>query len=74
MSYNPTKEEQEASLYCIRNCIRIAPKGIFRQKRWHIDVSMDGINWHTSPESYEEKDLWKKYYEVCTYYWNKRDL
>lgn len=73
MSYNPTKEEEQASLYCIRKGIRVSPKGVFKQKVWHIDVSLDGTTWHTSPDTYTEEELWPKYYSVCMYYYNKRD-
>ena len=72
MSYTPTDEERAASLYCIRNCIRISPKGVYKKKEWHIDVSLDGQTWHTSPDTYTEDELWKKYYDVCNYYYQKR--
>ena len=73
MSYVPTEEERAASLYCIRNEIRISPKGIFKKKEWAIEVSLDqAVTWHTSPETYTEDELWQKYYSVCMYYYKKR--
>ena len=71
MAYMPTKEEQEAYMWCVRNNIRISPAS------GYIEVNLDGDpvkgKWHRSPERYEGDALWEKYYEICTYYYNKKN-
>ena len=73
-NYVATPEEIKAYVYCVRNGIRVSPKGTVSKTKWHIDVSLDGVTWHTSPQTYTEEELWPKYYSVCTYYYNKRKL
>lgn len=74
IGYIPTEEERKAQLWCIRNDVRVSPKGIFKDEdHWRLEVSLDGTTWHKSPEKYTQEDLWPKYYSVCTYYYNKRD-
>ena len=70
--YNPSNEERLWYKYCMDNDIRISPKGTSSGNRWHIDVSLDGIKWHTSPDTYDIEELWVKYYQVCKYYYNKK--
>ena len=71
-SYNYSEEEYEWYQYCVRNNIRVSPKGINGDAdHWKIDVSTDGTVWHTSPKKYNREEIWQAYFKVCQFYYNK---
>ena len=70
-NYNPTKEQNEAYLYCLRRNIKISPGGILGvPNRWTVDIFAKG-KWNKSPESYGPKEIWEVFYNYCLYYKNK---
>jgi hypothetical protein len=76
-SYLATPEENAAYKYCVKNNIRISPKGIQNDPdHWYIDIRMGpykrGEQSNVSPEAYDRKEIWNKYYEYCKYYYDKR--
>ena len=68
--YTPSEQETEAYIYCVRNNIRISPKGIDGDN-WHIEVYAGG-KWNQSKEQYGREEIWKEYYKCCLYYYDKR--
>lgn len=67
--YNPTDEEYEARLWCIRNKIYISPfaKG---PAEWYIDITLNGkIN--RSPHVYIKDMIWENIYKFYKYYYDK---
>ena len=74
-SYIPSKEETEAYIYCVRNNIRISPRGITRDpNHWHIEVCVSEGKWYRDASKYSREEIWGRYYEYCLYYYNKRQL
>ena len=70
-AYNPTKEEYDAYLYCVRNSIRISPGGTHIHNEWTIDVFAKG-KWNKSPKTFGPKEIWEVFYNYCKYYYDKR--
>ena len=71
--YVATDEEQLAYIHCVKNNIQVSPQGASGTlSHWKVAVCVDGTKWHVSPKTYGVKEIWKKYYEVCTYYYDKR--
>ena len=76
-SYLPNQEEQKWYRYCVHNNIRISPWGIFNDPdNWYININIGpykrGEKQNLSPEPYDRKQIWNKYYEYCKYYYDKR--
>ncbi len=67
--YVPSKEEQEAYKWCVRNKIFISPIAI-REARWTIEISNKGSS-NKDPNDYTKTNIWKKVYEYYKYYYNK---
>jgi hypothetical protein len=77
-SYNPTVKEIEYRNYCIRNNIRISPKGIYQDpNNWHIEVRLGpyakGEKGYVSPNVYDRKQIWPEYFLMCKYYYDKKN-
>ena len=71
--YNPTPEELEAYLWCIRDHIRIAPRAAQKglsPTSWHIDI-YQGYRWVTSPKDYPPVEIWKEIYKFNLFYYEK---
>jgi len=68
--YVPTKEEETAYKWCIRNNIKISPWARDLQS-WYISVIIGNGKNNVSPEYYERIDIWEKMYEYYKYYYNK---
>tara|TARA_Y100001937_G_C6974866_1_gene265042 strand:- start:197 stop:478 length:282 start_codon:yes stop_codon:yes gene_type:complete len=75
-SYMPSEEERSWHLFCVRNNIRISPFGIMNNNdNWRIAINLGpykrGEKPNLSPETYNRKTIWPKYYEMCKYYYDK---
>lgn len=75
--YLPSKEENEAYIYCVRNNIRISPLGINGQPgKWKIGVNVGpyakGEKINIAPHIYDKDTIATSYYEMCKYYYDKR--
>ena len=75
-SYLQSKEEQEAYVYCVKNNIRISPKGIQNDPdHWKIEIILGpyqrGEKANVSPSTYCRKTIWPEYYKMCKYYYDK---
>jgi|TARA_R100000231_G_scaffold136643_1_gene112136 hypothetical protein len=68
--YDPTNEEIEARLWCLRNNIIIFPETKLNDK-WSIEIKINNKK-YKSPEKYRRNIIWQKMYEFYTYYYNKR--
>ena len=68
--YVPSDEETEAYIYCVRNNIRISPKGDDGE-HWYIEV-FAGNKWNKSKHKYDREQIWPEYYRCCLYYYDKR--
>ena len=64
------KDDWEAWEWCIRNKIAIAPKAMSNTK-WYVTITNQGRT-NESPEAYEKTVIWKKIFEYCRYYFDKR--
>ncbi len=74
--YFATKEEIQASMFCIRNNFRISPVGIYGEKnKWRISVNIGpykkGEKQNISPQVYDQHSIWPEYYRICKYYFIK---
>lgn len=75
-NYTPSKEDMEASIFCIRNNIRISPMGIYGEKdKWKISINIGpykkGEKQNISPHIYDKHTIWPEYYRMCKYYFIK---
>lgn len=75
--YLPSKEENDAYIYCVRNNIRISPLGINGELgKWKIGINVGpyvkGEKINFAPSIYDEDTIWPSYYEMCKYYYDKR--
>ncbi len=75
--YLPSKEENDAYMYCVRNNIRISPLGINGEfGKWKIGINVGpyikGEKINLAPSIYDEDTIWPSYYEMCKYYYDKR--
>ena len=68
--YIPTKDEEIAYRWCIRNNIKISPWAR-DQSTWYISVIIGNGKNNVSPEYYERIEIWKKIQEYYTYYYKK---
>ena len=68
--YDPTNEEIEARLWCLRNNIIIFPETKLNDK-WSIEIKINNKK-YKSPEKYRRNIIWQKMYEFYTYYYNKK--
>jgi hypothetical protein len=74
--YMPTKEERAWHKYCLDNNIIISPlaaeKGL-NCKKWKIAIAFypnyKKIN--LTPTVYTEDNIWREYYLMCKYYYDK---
>jgi len=62
--------------YCVKNEIRISPIGIHKDpNNWHIEVRLGpykkGEQGYVSPNVYDRESIWKEYYLMCKYYYDK---
>jgi hypothetical protein len=76
-SYLATPEEEAAYKYCVRNNIRISPKGIQNDPdHWKIEIRMGpykrGERANEAPSIYCRKTVWPEFYRMCKYYYDKR--
>ena len=69
--YAPNETEQKAQRYCYDNAISVSPGGTGASGVYTIDVNPNGECWYKSPETYTGDEIMKKYYNVCTYYYEK---
>ena len=74
--YLASEEELTWRDYCVRNDIRISPMGIYKDpNNWHIEVRLGpytkGEKGYVSPNVYDRKNIWKEYYLMCKYYYDK---
>ena len=74
--YMPSKEENNAYMYCVRNNIRISPLGINGEiNKWKIGINVGpyvkGEKINIAPHIYDEDTIWPSYYEMCKYYYDK---
>jgi len=67
--HNPTEEQVEARLWCIKNAIHISPLAK-EPGKWWIDITINGKT-NRSPYAYIAGDIWKKVYEYYEYYYEK---
>tara|TARA_R110000737_G_scaffold260067_1_gene268467 strand:+ start:181 stop:462 length:282 start_codon:yes stop_codon:yes gene_type:complete len=77
-NYLPSGEDQEAYSYCVRNNIRISPLGIQNESgKWKIGINVGpyikGEKTNIAPHLYDVDTIWPSYYEMCRYYYNKRN-
>ena len=77
-NYLPSREDQEAYSYCVRNNIRISPLGIQNESgKWKIGINfgpyIKGEKTNIAPHLYDVDTIWPSYYEMCKYYYNKRN-
>jgi hypothetical protein len=75
--YLPSKEENDAYIYCVRNNIRISPIGINGELgKWKIGINVGpyvrGEKISIAPHIYDKDTIWPSYYEMCKYYYDKR--
>ena len=70
-TYDPTPEEKDAYDYCVKNNIRISPRGIHGQNKWYVEVYAKG-KWNRSPEKYGPGEVWEVFYNYCKYYYAKK--
>ena len=74
-NYYPTKEQENAALYCIRNNIRISPVACLdnRVGSWQIGISTpdDYKKIYRSPEICDKHSVMEVYYKYCLYYYEK---
>lgn len=74
--YLASEDELKWRDYCIKNDIRISPMGIYKDpNNWHIEVRLGpytkGEKGYVSPNVYDRKSIWKEYYLMCKYYYDK---
>jgi len=67
--YSPTKENEEAYIWCIRNGIKISPMA-HGATSWWIDIEINGKS-ARAPDTYGPTEVWEKLYEFYRYYYNK---
>jgi hypothetical protein len=65
------QDDWEALRWCIRNNIYISPKAK-SSNEWYIDITNKGVT-NTTPVAYGKKDIWKKLFEYCRFYFNKHN-
>jgi hypothetical protein len=76
--HNPSEEDMKASVWCIKNDIRISPMGINgEQNKWRICINVGpyvkGEKQNISPHIYDKDTIWIEYFNFCKYYYNKRN-
>ena len=73
--YHPSKKEQDAYQYCVRNDIRISPVGISDKiGQWRIGISTPD-NYkkiYNSPEICDKHSVMEVMYKYCIYYYEKQ--
>ncbi len=76
--FTPTSEQQRAYFYCIDNNIIVSPvaaeEGMMPGK-WYIGISTPD-NYkkiYKSRFKYDNLQVWEAHYEMCSYYYNKRN-
>ena len=74
-NYSPTKEEDNAYHYCVENDIRISPIASDESGKWYIGVSTpdDFKKVYKSKYIYNRDTIWVSFYEMCLYYYKKRN-
>ena len=73
--YHPSKKEQEAYEYCVRNDIRISPVALPDNNigQWNIGISTPD-NYkkiYRSPEKCDKHSVMEVMYKYCIYYYEK---
>lgn len=67
--YLPTKEEELAWVWCIRNNIKIAPT-CKSEGAWWIEITNNNKT-NRTPNVFTKTAVWKELYKYCKYYYNK---
>ncbi len=68
--YIPTKDEQEAYLWGVREGLRIAPKRVKNKNAWYVEIFTKG-RWQHSPEEFGPVEVWEQVYKYYKYYYEK---
>ena len=67
--YTPTKEENLAWLWCMRNSIKISPM-CKAEGAWWIEIENNNkIN--RTPNVFTKISVWRELYKYCKYYYDK---
>jgi hypothetical protein len=77
-SYFPSTEERKWMSYCINNDIRISQQPVKDEiGRWRMTVNIGpykrGEVPHLSPSVYDKDTIYPAYYQMCKYYYDKRE-
>tara|TARA_B110000285_G_scaffold109141_1_gene123880 strand:+ start:439 stop:696 length:258 start_codon:yes stop_codon:yes gene_type:complete len=67
--YLPTKEEELAWVWCIRNNIKIAPT-CKSEGAWWIEITNNNKT-NRTPNVFTKTAVWRELYKYCKYYYNK---
>ena len=76
--YMPSEEQMKHRDFCIRNNIRISPLGIYGDNdHWKIGINIGeykkGETPHLSPNIFTKDNFSYSYYQMCKYYYDKRE-
>lgn len=73
--YVPSDEERSWYEFCVNNNIIISPVAAEQgtnPKEWRIGISInDHKKVNKTPTIYTEDNIWKEYYLMCKYYYDK---
>ena len=69
--YNPTKEEDIARLWCIRNNIKISPACV-GPRQWKIDIQEGFGAIHRSPKVFGPTEIWEVINSYYIHYHDKK--
>tara|TARA_A100001388_G_scaffold96672_1_gene70393 strand:- start:5220 stop:5492 length:273 start_codon:yes stop_codon:yes gene_type:complete len=77
-NYSASNKENEWYRYCVNKNIRISHKPVDGEKgKWYITVSLGpykkGEVPHVSPSIYTKDNVMQAYYQMCKYYYDKRE-
>ena len=77
-SYFPSTEERKWMNYCVDNNIRISQQPVKEEiGRWRMTVNIGpykrGEVPHMSPSIYDKDTVYPAYYQMCKYYYDKRE-
>ena len=77
-SYFPSTEERKWMNYCVDNNIRISQQPVKEEiGRWRMTVNIGpykrGEVPHLSPSVYDKDTIYPAYYQMCKYYYDKRE-
>lgn len=75
--YRPTKNQEEASDYCIKHGISISPwaaESGSMPRKWYVAVSELNIDFkkvYKSKFQYDNEQIWEEVYKAREYYYDK---